>query len=666
MQKYVEAFLDDYNLITVKIYRSFFNGNSDVFYLVDYNVPFALQPVSREEFSDCVVYKLETTFRFLIGQEYQIMIYNGKRCPLQYRFIVKTERFNKEFYYDGNDLGCTADGNTTAFKLWAPTATEVNVRIEDSYYPMKREAKGVFSVNIKKDLTKCEYQYLLKVNGGYSLINDPYGKASTLNSGKSVVVSADIDKNYLTIPMTLSSNYTDNIIYETSVRDFTAKGTFSEFYFNASYLKELGITHVQLMPVNDFASVDEYNSGLFYNWGYDPVQYQVIEGIYSSWNRDPEQGINDLRHLVNAMHENKIAVNLDVVFNHHYDAAESCFEKSVPYYYFRYNGEKYCSGTGCGNEFDTQQLMCRKYFLDTLIYYVKRFDVDGFRFDLMSFIDIETMKLFDSELRKIKPGIMLYGEGWKMAAGISDNLLTQYDKCDQVKNIAFFNDHFRDVIKGSTFRKEEKGYCSGNESLATEAVYAILSERFGSPNQSINYAECHDDMTLFDKLKASCPEKNEEQLKDIQQLITAVTVLSQGVPFIHGGQELYISHNGLNNTYNGPASVNNLENKKGDLSLYNYLSKVIDIRKKYHINRDNMSDIQIYNEGSIIIYKINNCPAFRNALITVINPTDDVYRYQLEKPCSVLLEKFTMVADQREEFISVPPRSLSILLEDEL
>lgn len=656
MNGMLEAWLDDYGKIVVDINRQFCNGVSRQFHLIDEDCNVTELQVERiEEQKGVVRYHLVTDYPFVIGSEYQIMIVNARRCPLKYRFIVKSKRFNREFLYEKDDLGARVVAGATEFRLWAPTASEAYLKLRDGFMKMERGERGVFLIRVDEDLNGESYQYLVRVNGEHHLISDPYGKASLPDCRASVVSEREYEKTALS----LSSEPSDNIIYEVSVRDFTAEGTFRAFEKKIEYLKKLGISHVQLMPVNDFYSVEEVNRDLYYNWGYDPLQYMVLEGSYSSDARKPEKVNSEFASLVSELHRNNLAVVLDVVFNHHYDAANSSFEHSVPYYFFRYKDEKLSDGTWCGSEFDTQQPMARKFFSDVLEYYVRKYDVDGFRFDLMGFIDIETMNTFAERLAKIKKGIMLYGEGWIMPAGVENSQLAQYDKSDKMPHIGFFNDHFRDTMKGPLYNNMGKGYGSGQLQLVDEAIFAMTSQRFSRRNQSINYVECHDNMTLYDKLRLSCIDDSNEKIREKQRLITAIVVLSQGVPFIHGGQEMYVSHGGQDNTYNGPAEINSLVGKDSDDSLIRYLSALCNIRREYGFNRACGDGIKCLNSRGIILCQIDDCQG--KDITIIINPSDEEYTYHFDGERTIVLDKNGLADEKVSKLYVVKPISAAVL-----
>ena len=634
----VRAYLDDYREIEVIIDKKFCEGKSNAFYLMDGKQSFPLELISSKEHITYYSYKLKYSGDIDVGTEYQIMVANAFKCVLQYRFIVKTERFDQQFGYDGDDLGSTLTDKYTKFALWAPTASRVKIEIEygdkRKTVDMHRTEKGVFRLTIAPRCIGAVYRYLVRVNGQWHQVNDPYGKASLANSERSVVVDPE---SYRVERLHLPElwRYSDAVIYETSVRDYSKEGTFRGMISRLPYLKDLGITSLQLMPVNDFGSVDENNPELFYNWGYDPVQYFALEGSYSSNVSEPLQILTDFRDLVLEAHRQCIRINLDVVFNHVYYLKTSIFNQTVPYYFFRYDSEgRLCDGTYCGNDVDSGKYMVRKYIIDVLKYFVSQFDVDGFRFDLMGILDVETMNQAYEALRALKSDIMLYGEGWKMNTALKDEEMACSSNSSLMKQIAFFNDSFRDTIKGSTFDAALKGYATGKKNLTEEACDLMKGATYSRAEQSVNYVECHDDMTVYDKLAVCCREEDEDRINDRVKLLLGMVILAQGIPFIHSGQEFCRSKYGMSNTYNQPDSVNKLkeEDKEKHRDIISHVKTLINIRRKYRINKnaDHIeTDVETEAVRGVIIYKVASCSG-NTDLTIIINPTDKTFDYRFD------------------------------------
>lgn len=665
MKSFVRAYLDDYHSITVVINKNFCGGKSDVFYLVDQSELYACQIKDMEEDHDKMIYHVTFREDIVIGNEYEVMIVNACRINLEYRFIVKTDRFNEEFYYDGDDLGCSIVDKKTTFALWAPTAREVMIELEHNglvkNLKLHRGNNGVWRIAIAPAAAGALYRYVVRVNGEWSYCNDPYGKASIANGEKNVVIDTDILKTEK-INMEKLDKYSDAVIYEACIRDLSNEGTFVGAIGQLDYLQDLGITHLQLMPVNDFGSVDELHPELFYNWGYDPVQYQALEGSYSSNINNTSRVISDFAQLVNEAHKRGIKINLDVVFNHVYVVEASSFSLSVPYYFFRYHSNGSLSdGNGCGNEIDTHMPMARKFIIDTLKYYVDQFDVDGFRFDLMGLIDIKTMREVSDQLKEFKADLMLYGEGWNMHSSLPDEERSSKDNHKALPEIAFFNDCFRDIFKGSTFDACGKGYGTGNFELIDNAIEALKGQLLVSPEQSINYIECHDDMTCFDKLSICCGYEEKESIIRRQKFLLGCVLIAQGIPFIHAGQEYCRSKNGIASSYNAPDSVNKL--KEADKETYsqvvNYVKKLIRLRKSLRLAKTKdeiLHHVTLGKQDNCIVYELRDWIAGRTTTI-LLNPTEEYVEYAFEGSRTEVFES-NLVHNNR---LLLSPISITIL-----
>ena len=665
MSNLVKAYLDDYGQINVIIRKKFCNGITDKVYLLDGNSEKELTITAREERQDEVYYEVSYDEDLTIGREYQVMVTNAFRVPLVYRKIVKTPRFNEEFYYPGNDLGCSLAENITRFALWAPTASAVKIEIDYQgnvkTLDMRRTENGVYRLTTSPQIIGARYRYIIMVNGTVHCCGDPYAKCSEANNGRSIVVDlAKFKTEKIHVPDYW--RYNQAIIYEASIRDFTERGTFRSFLNEADYLEALGITHVQLMPVFDFGSVDELHPSLYYNWGYDPIQHQCLEGSYSENVMDPQEGMAEFRDLVYGLHSHGIRVNLDVVFNHVYRMDESTFEQTVPYYFFRYNPDGTVSdGSGCGNDFASEMSMARKYILDTLVYYVEQFDVDGFRFDLMGLLDIETMNQVCATLKQIKEEVMIYGEGWSMKTALPEKSCATSANRALLPQVAFFNDAFRETIKGSTFDAYKTGYGTGNITMVEQAMEAVRGLLFDQPVQSVNYVECHDDMTCFDKLNICCQSEPIADLVRRQKLLLGMVILSQGIPFIHSGQEYCRSKRGITNSYNKGDDINKVrhEDRIRYEDVVDYVRDLIEIRKKYHLSKNRegiMEDVRVENMNGCILYKINNC-AGNNNLTVIINPGERPVNYSFVGYRKVIFGGNGVVEDR----IEAAPLSITIL-----
>ena len=664
MNRSIMAYFDDLNLISVEVSKDFYNGQIDSFYLILDEQIIECIILNSYDFDEKVKYSIKCNNDIIMNKQYVLGCDKGYRTDVIYRFITKTKWFNDSYYTD-EDLGCIVKDNKTVFNVFAPTAYNVTVKIENdkvSYYDLKLGDKGVFKIEIDQNLDLSFYTYLISGNGVVVETIDPYGKACSFNGIKSIVVDQS-NYNKVDIKNTIN-NYCEAIIYEVSIRDMTSdkKVEFknkSKFigliesnvkYENQltgfDYICDLGVSHIQLMPVNDFFTVDELYNNQQYNWGYDPYQYMCLEGSYATKLNDDSRNLEFLQ-MVNAFHKKDIGVILDVVFNHSYDINLSCFNKVVPYYYYRYDNEILSNGSYCGNDLDSKSKMYQKYIVDTCVYYVNTFGIDGFRFDLMGILDIQTMNLIYDTLVKIKPSIMIYGEGWNMPTFLKDDEKAIIANSNKMQNIGFFNDYFRDHIKGATSEDQilQRGYASTNP-LFTKAVCNCLSAManiddfhlFDNIHQSINYVECHDNMTLFDKLSINGSEESHDIICKRVMLINAMVIFSIGVPFIHSGQEFCRSKKNNHNTYNMDDDINLIDYKlkNSNLNIVEYLKNCISFRKScdaFIINNYKEFKERVSFEildDNIIKFSINNTvyKGDKGCIIVYINPTMQVLKYQ--------------------------------------
>lgn len=534
-------------------------------------------------------------------------------------------------FYPGNDLGITWTPEKTFVKIWAPTATAVELRLYkdgvmgDTFHKTNLQSVGlgVWSTVLIGDYVGKFYTF--RINDGDWLAETPdiYARCVGVNGGRGMIFDpqktnpANWDKD----KGPLYRSFTDAIIYETHIRDFSIaensgiknKGKYLGFteedtktksgiVTGLAHLKELGITHVHLLPVSDYFTVDEEKPLEKYNWGYDPQHFNAPEGSYSTNPYDGTVRIKEFKSLVKSLHDNGIGVFIDVVYNHTYFAKESVFNQTVPGYFYRQkNDGSFSNASGCGNEIASERSMVRKYIVDSLKYWAKEYHIDGFRFDLMGIYDLETMKIIREELDKINTGLFLYGEGW--AADYSpmpENLRAVKSNISQLSRIAAFNDDFRDALKGNHGLKKSKGFVSGLE-LREEAVkfgviaatghpqivydYVETSKHpwAAEPDQCINYVSCHDNYTLWDKLKMTLSKAPADDLRKMVKLAGALILTSQGVPFLHAGIEFCRTKNGDGNSYKSPDSVNQLDwdRKEQYSDVFQYFRKLIQLRKNH-------------------------------------------------------------------------------------
>lgn len=519
------------------------------------------------------------------------------------------QKFDYEVY-TGNDLGAVYSPKMTRFKVWAPEAESVKLNLYKQgegdnlidQHIMKKSANGTYVFEKQGDCNGIYYTYTVVNHGEEQEAVDPYTKAAGVNGQRGMVINL-AKTNPQGFEMDGYRNpehITDAIIYEGSVRDFTmdeSSGVFHNGKFLGlteanttnhfgeatalDYISGLGVTHVQILPAFDFETVDEKNQKAQYNWGYDPDNYNVPEGSYAVSPYDGAVRIQEMKQMVLALHSRGIGVIMDVVFNHTYRRDDSNLQKIVPGYYYRSDETGYTNGSGCGNEVASDRPMVQKLIVDSLIYWAKEYHIDGFRFDLMGVLDIDTMNVIAERLKEIRPDIYLYGEGWNGGpSSLAEEKRAFKASAKKMPEIGMFNDDIRDTIKGSVFYDDHLGFVNGGTHLENALRYGITGavahpqvdyDAYGSkpwakePGQSINYVSCHDNYTLWDKLSVSCPEASEEKKKAMNRLCAAIVFTSQGVPFIQAGEEFLRSKplpekkGFAENSYNMPDAVNSIK-----------------------------------------------------------------------------------------------------------
>ncbi|SKC79099.1 type I pullulanase [Maledivibacter halophilus] len=539
----------------------------------------------------------------------------------------------EEYIYKGDDLGASYHRDYTLFKVWAPTQDDIKAIIYDNHndeygeiYPMIKGKNGVWKLKLKGNYKNKYYNYILKEGICEKEIPDPYTKGSTVNGDKGMIVDFDSinprgwEDHKRSKPVKLNQS----VIYETHIRDFSVhessgiknKGKFlglteigtknkAGLSTGVDYLRELGITHVHLLPIFDFASVDERNVGE-YNWGYDPYLYNVPEGSYSTDPYDGRIRINELKKMIMTLHQNDIMVIMDVVYNHVYEAENSSFNLLVPGYYFRRDEKSsFTNGSGCGNEIASERPMVRKFIIDSLKFWATEYKIDGFRFDLMALYDKETILEIERELRKIDPYILIYGEPWVGGASALDKGLRFTKGSQKGIKIALFNDDFRNAIKGDN-DGWGLGFVMGEWNLENEIKKgiagsidydSIIKGFAGEPIETINYVSSHDNLILYDKIEKVKGEVSPEEKVKINRLALSIILTSFGIPFIQGGTEILRTKQGNHNSYNAGDEVNGIDwNKKTEyLKNFNYIKGLIKLRKKQRVmTLESSEDIRKY------------------------------------------------------------------------
>ncbi|WP_430509535.1 type I pullulanase [Gottfriedia solisilvae] len=664
-----EAYIDGFQEITMIIPKSNKQTEHTYFNLVHEHNQNRLPVISRVEFESFIKYTVHSPNTLLLDQSYEIEDEFGFRTDLQVGGVIHSTEFDEKYAYEGNDLGATYTTDSTVYKVWAPTASKVKLRVylltdeKEKYteFQMDRKSNGVWEFILNEDCEGYVYTFLVCVNLIWREAVDPYAKAVTVNGKHGVVV--DLSKTIKVKKATSPSleRYTDCIIYEASIRDFTShplsgvqkKGCYEGFFetgttFNNmptgfDYVRSLGVTHIELLPIFDFEGVDELNPFQSYNWGYNPLNFNAPEGSYSQEPKDPYVRINELKTLISTYHNAGLRIIMDVVYNHVYDLQTSHFERIVPGYYFRQNENGLPSnGTGVGNDFASERLMARRYILHSLIYWTKEYDLDGFRFDLMGILDTTTMNQIEEELFSLKSDLILFGEGWDLNTSLDPTQKASIHQSHKLKKIGFFNDKFRDGMKGSTFSIIEFGFVQGKRN--NDSFDDLLTGSFGEfnhlslfnhPYQSINYVESHDNHTMWDRLQLSNPNESEDILKKRHLLGTSLVLLSYGVPFIHCGQEFFRTKMGIENSYNAGDTINSIdwaraEREKNAISV---IKDLISIRKRFKSLRFSLKEeIQAHVKPinlhqDIIGYQvsdINEIDGVQGIMVLFHNGTNDM------------------------------------------
>lgn len=544
--------------------------------------------------------------------------------PFAFDKAINSASFDHHWGYQG-ELGCQVSEEETSFKLWSPTATTVKVVVYESAsndaailktyemqrgnsysYSHKDNTIGAWNLTVPESLAGRAYQYQINFPHHQSLTRDPYtiatspdGKRSAILSEKERQVEGFEVKNGTEATWRLE-NPCQAVVYEMHVRDLTKsetsgvapelRGTFlgaaqtgTVNHFGQStafdYIKELGVNYVQLQPIADRHKEYDADGNVTYNWGYDPQNYNAPETSMSTNPNDPGQVIRDLKTMIQAYHDAGIGVIMDVVYNHTFSTVDAPFQTTVPDYYYRMNRDgSYQNGTGVGNETASEHEMFRKYMIDSLLYWVNEFNIDGFRFDLMGIHDVKTMQMIRWAMDEVDPKIILYGEGWDMGTGLAPYDKAKKDNAYQLPNIGFFNDDQRNAIKGAEVYGDIKsGFVSG---AATEPIVAkaILGSRelgsYLSPNQVVNYVEAHDNYNLHDLLATLHPTEDQGSIMKKVETATAMNLLMQGISFMELGQEFgrtklvptgengELTHDDREramNSYNAPDAVNQVD-----------------------------------------------------------------------------------------------------------
>lgn len=528
----------------------------------------------------------------------------------EWKQMFESREFEEKYTYAGNDLGAVYEKEKTTFKVWAPTAEKVMLHLytagstgeagekELLQVEMKKREQGIYEKQVKGDLHGVYYTFSVTVDGETRETGDIYAKAAGVNGKRSMVV--DLEK---TNPKGWEEDthvfhpLGKTWVWEVHIGDFSNdpasgvreeyRGKYLAFTENTTlnqdgvhptcvnYLKELGITHVHLLPSFDYGSVDESKCDTF-NWGYDPVNYNVPEGSYATDAFHGEVRIREFKEMVAALHKAGISVVMDVVYNHTH-SLDSFFNATVPYYYYRtWEDGTYSDGSACGNDTASDRAMFRKYMMDSVLHWVQEYHVDGFRFDLMGLHDTQTMNEIRKALNELEDGeqIFLYGEPWSAGPSVlkeSESFATKEAMKKLAEGIAVFNDDTRDAVKGPYDKLEVPGFVNGKKGLEEKikrGIQGLFDEKEKvqpvSPAQLLNYVSAHDNSTLWDKLVDSVKqdqdyETRHEDLLAMNKLAAAIVQFSAGIPFMQAGEEAGRTKQGEDNSYNLSKELNRLD-----------------------------------------------------------------------------------------------------------
>ncbi len=583
--------------------------------------------------------------------------------------------FIAQYTYDGNDLGAVIQGSDTTFKVWAPTASRVVLNLYTAgndceafaNIDMTRGEKGVWSHTQANCGHGTYYTYTVTTSVGTQTATDPYAKAAGVNGDRSMVVDLSLTNplGWEDSKVVETDSYTDAVIWEVHVRDFSNKIASSQYKgkylafterglvnsegvsVGVDYLVKLGVTHVHLLPVYDYATVDERNPDSQFNWGYDPKNYNVPEGSYSTDPYNGEVRIKEYKQMVQSLHEAGIGVVMDVVYNHTYDA-NSAFNKIVPYYYYRYTPTgANSSASGCGNDTASERYMFGKFMVDSVSYWISEYKLDGFRFDLMGLHDLDTMAEVEKAVHAINPDALIYGEGWTMGSTIDGSPQANQTNISKIPatngasgSVAVFNDAIRDGLKGSVFNQTSQGYISGNYAGSAGAVQFGIRGGMGAGtgwqvknSAVINYMSAHDNHTLWDKLALSNPNHSAAERAAMNRLGAAILMISKGTPFMQAGEEMLRTKNGDENSYKSSDAINNIDwdALKPDSEVYKmmeYYQGLIELRQAYGIFRATNTAVSFTNlpGGGMAVTFDNH---MGGKALVLINPTEKTDSYTL-------------------------------------
>ena len=606
-----------------------------------------------------------------------------ENCPVKAGKIFDTAYFAENYTYEGDDLGAVYGKEGTSFRVWAPTSSHVILNLYETgdgddflkSYEMEHSGQGTWKLYLPGDYKGVYYTYSVTVYGETREAIDPYAKACGVNGYRGMVI--DLSE---TNPEGFSeeikpelTSFNDIILYEMSVRDYTVdessgveqrgkylglteKGTVNEDGESTGldYLGNLGVTHVHLLPCQDFEGVDEENPTDSYNWGYMPQNYNIPEGSYSTNPYQGEVRIKEYKQMVYGLHKEGIRVVMDVVYNH--TGQDASFDKIVPGYYYRKREDgTYSNGSGCGNELASERPMVRRFILDSVVYWAREYHIDGFRFDLMGLLDVETMNLVRERLDEVDDSIFLYGEGWNAGETVCTLEMAESENASDLNGVAVFSNVFRRGIQSYVSGQFQDGVSKNSVLFGVVAATGqeITKQSMGSwtkaPAQCINYDSCHDGFTIWDLIRQNCPEENEATWLKRNKLAAAVIMTCQGVPFMHSGEEMCRSKVSeqdpdriYSNSYNSGDYVNSIKwNTLGEQEeLISYYQGLMAFRKahpalRYATTKQITKHMYFMNplDDNKIVYSVTESKNFflQNEICVIYNPDPETATVQLKE-----------------------------------
>lgn len=553
---------------------------------------------------------------------------------------------------------CLYSPSKTQFQFWSNVAEQMEVRIYNGdcwvddgeepceIVPLTKGENDFWTASVKGNLAGKYYTVRSFQNGEWAPESPGiFAKAVSINGQRAAIIdfAKTNPEGWEQDLRPAMTDPTDIVVYETHLRDYTManpaienKGKFLALTEEPAinHLKELGITHLQILPMFDYGSIDETALDKNrYNWGYDPVNYNVPEGGYSTDPEDPACRIHEAKLMIQALHANGIRVVMDVVYNHTYDVMGCALGRVVPQYFYRLNEDgTYANGSGCGNETASDHEMYRRFMVESVCYWAREYHIDGFRFDLMGIHDQETMNAIRKALDEIDPTILTYGEGWAaMSPAYPYEDLAMKQWTYKMPRVGAFSDDIRNALIGSPF-DHDPGFASGNPAGVKDVMRGLIAcpEWSGEPMQHVSYITCHDNYCLRDRIEVSTKGVNEETRLRMNKLAQTAVLVSQGMSFLYGGEELYRTKRGIDNSYQSPDSINIIpwENKAKYNDLFEYYKQMIAIRRAHkgfrlgsaEAVKEHVEFLDADND-QVIIYRIKNLEGIDTAksLLVILN-----------------------------------------------